>query len=331
MLELIAALAIIICAAEIFTNALEHLGSRLHISEGVTGSLFAAVGTAMPESIIPLLALLAGTSDPRVNEEIGVGAILGAPLMLSTLTFGVMAASVLGRRGVTGHMTPEKSGLDRDLDFFLMAFALATAALFIPHHAASVRVSLAVALGLVYFIYVLLTVRASAALVDSGHGTETDRPLFAGWLGLGGNLVSTSGQLAVGLALLIIGAEIFIHSVKQVAELAGVSTLLLSLLIVPVATEMPEKVNSILWARRGRDTLAFGNITGAMVFQGTLLPAVGILLTPWEPRREVFVGILLAYAAALWLRLLRSRQLAVWHLFVNAALYVLYLVLMLAA
>lgn len=327
ILELIAALAIIICAAEIFTNALEHLGSRLHISEGVTGSLFAAVGTAMPESIIPLLALLAGTSDPRVNEEIGVGAILGAPLMLSTLTFGVMAASVLGRRGVTGRMTPEKSGLDRDLDFFLLAFALATAALFIPHHAASVRVSLAAALGLIYFIYVLLTVRASAALVDSGHGTETDRPLFAGWLGLGENLVSTSVQLGVGLALLIIGAEIFIHSVQQVAELAGVSALLLSLLIVPVATEMPEKVNSILWARRGRDTLAFGNITGAMVFQGTLLPAVGILLTPWEPRREVFVGILLTYSAALWLRLLRSRQLAVWHLFVNAALYVLYLVI----
>lgn len=325
------ALLIIVCAAEIFTNALEHLGSRLGISEGVTGSLFAAVGTAMPESIIPILALLAGTSDREVNEEIGVGAILGAPLMLSTLTLGLMAASVLRKRGVTGAMTPEKSGLNRDLDFFLLAFGLATAALFIPHHAASVRAALATGLGLIYFVYVLLTVRASAGLVDAGHGTEIDRPLFASWLGLSENLVSIIVQLTLGLGLLIAGAEIFIHSVKYVADLLGVSTLLLSLLIIPVATELPEKVNSILWVRRNRDTLAFGNITGAMVFQGTLLPAIGILLTPWEPRREVFTGIVLTYMAALWLRLLRGRRISVWHLFVNGGVYVLYLVLMLGS
>jgi cation:H+ antiporter len=327
--ELIAALVIIVCAAEIFTNALEHLGARLRISEGVTGSLFAAVGTAMPESIIPILALLAGTSDRAVNEEIGVGAILGAPLMLSTLTLGLMSASVLRKRGIAGPLRPEKSGLDRDLDFVLVAFAVATAALFIPHHATSVRMVLAASLGLIYFVYALLTVRASAGLVDSGHGTEIDRPLFTTWLGVGENPVSIILQLLLGLGLLIGGAELFIHSVKYVADLLGVSALLLSLLIIPIATELPEKVNSILWIRRGRDTLAFGNITGAMVFQGTLLPAIGILLTPWEPRREILTGIVLTYLAALWLRLLRGRRVMVWHLFVNGAVYVLYLVLML--
>ena len=60
--ELLVMLLIILAAAEIFTNALEHLGERLKISEGVTGSLFAAVGTALPETMIPLLALFAGTT-----------------------------------------------------------------------------------------------------------------------------------------------------------------------------------------------------------------------------------------------------------------------------
>ena len=87
-LHLCAMLALILVAAEVFTNALEHLGERLRISEGVTGSLFAAVGTAMPESMVPLLALFAGTDSVEVNQEIGVGAILGAPLMLSTLSLG---------------------------------------------------------------------------------------------------------------------------------------------------------------------------------------------------------------------------------------------------
>lgn len=93
--ELFLMLIVILIAAEVFTNALEHLGEKLGISEGVTGSLFAAVGTALPETSVPLLALLAGTSDAHVNEEIGVGAILGAPLMLSTLSISLLAFAVL--------------------------------------------------------------------------------------------------------------------------------------------------------------------------------------------------------------------------------------------
>jgi len=91
--------------------------------------------------------------------------------------------------------------------------------------------------------------------------------------------------------------------VDGVAGLLGISALLLSLLIIPIATELPEKVNSILWIRREKDTLAFGNITGAMVFQGNLLPATGIALTPWQARIEVLSGVLVTLAAAGWLRL----------------------------
>src|SRR5581483_2107260 len=135
----------------------------------------------------------------------------------------------------------------------------------------------------------------------------------------------------LGLGLLIIGANGFIHGVEQIAAELNVSVLLLSLLIVPIATELPEKVNSILWIRRGKDTLAFGNITGAMVFQGTLLPAIGIMLTPWEPRIEVLGGVVVTLSAALWLRaVVREPGLRVWALLVNGGLYVGYIVLTLA-
>jgi len=89
-LELLGYLLLILVAAEVFVNALEHLGEKLHISEGVTGSLFAAIGTAMPETLVPLLAIFSGTGNTATNEEIGVGAILGAPLMLSTLSLSLV-------------------------------------------------------------------------------------------------------------------------------------------------------------------------------------------------------------------------------------------------
>lgn len=329
--ELLVMLVVILVAAEIFTNALEHLGEKLKISEGVTGSLFAAVGTALPETMVPLLALLAGTQNAAVNEEIGVGAILGAPLMLSTLSLSLLAFAVLAKRGVHGEFHPEKSGLLRDLNFFLAAFAFATLALYIPHTMTAVRAMLGFGMVLIYFIYIMLTLRASKALVHEGHATEADAPMLLCRLGLPNNMVVIILQLAGGLGLLVYGAHGFIHGVEEAAAIIGISALLLSLLIIPIATELPEKVNSILWIRKHKDTLAFGNITGAMVFQGTLLPAIGIMLTPWEPRREVLAGVIITLLAALWLRWAAGRgHLKVWHVWVNGALYLSYLTIALA-
>lgn len=329
VVELLIMLVVILVAAEVFTNALEHLGERLGISEGVTGSLFAAVGTAMPESMVPILAFFAGGSNAAVNEEIGVGAILGAPLMLSTLSLFLMTLAVTRSRGVHGHLRPERTGLTRDLNFFLIAFAMAALALFVPDQGKMLHSLMALFMLLIYFVYVLMTVRASSELVRDGHGTEAHAPMFLSRLGLPENMGVIILQIAIGLGLLIFGAKGFIHGVETTSEHLGVSALFLSLLIVPIATELPEKINSILWIRRGKDTLAFGNITGAMVFQGTVLPAIGLLLTPWTMRKEVLAGIVFAFAAAAWLRFCAARgPLHVWMLFVNGALYVLYIIIM---
>jgi len=331
LLSLLLMLIVILVAAEVFTNALEHLGDKLKISEGVTGSLFAAVGTALPETLVPILAIFGGTAsgNTQTSHEIGVGAILGAPLMLSTLSVCLMTLFAWRQRGGQGGFLPERSGFVRDLNTFLIAFALAAVAMFIPHEYGAGRLLISAALVLLYFVYVMRTLRASASLVDDGHATEADSPMFLAKFGLPTNWATILLQLAGGLALLVFGAHGFIQHVDTTAQLLGVSALLLSLMIVPIATELPEKINSILWIRKHKDTLAFGNITGAMVFQGTLLPALGIALTPWNPQTEVLAGVLITFAAAAWLRLFAHR-LKVWHLLVNGGLYAGYLAISLS-
>ncbi len=325
-LQLLAMLVVILIAAEVFTNALEHLGEKLGISEGVTGSIFAAVGTALPETMVPLLAIFAGTSNTVTNHEIGVGAILGAPLMLSTLSIFLMAASVWKRRGTQGHLRPERTGLTRDLNYFIAAFMFAAVALYIPHSNSAARYAMGILMVLTYVVYVWQTIRASKNLVAEGHATEAESDMFLNKLGIPTNTATIVLQLLIGLALLIAGAKGFINGVEAASEILNISALMLSLLIIPIATELPEKVNSILWIRKGKDTLAFGNITGAMVFQGTLLPAIGVMLTPWVPRKEVLAGIVITLIAALWLRYLMAKGgIRVWHIMVNGALYVTYL------
>jgi cation:H+ antiporter len=328
-LQLFLMLVVILIAAEVFTNALEHLGERMGISEGVTGSIFAAVGTALPETSVPLLAIFAGTSNIETNHEIGVGSILGAPLMLSTLSLFLMAMSVFKRRKASGHLRPERTGLLRDLNYFIFAFSMAALAMFIPHDEIHVRYAIGFSMVMVYVVYVWQTIRASKGLVSDGHATEADHDMFFCRLGMPNQLWVILLQLLGGLVLLLVGAKGFINGVEEAASILGISALLLSLLIIPIATELPEKVNSIIWIRRGKDTLAFGNITGAMVFQGTLLPAIGIMLTPWLPQKEVIAGILITLTAAIWLRLIviNKSGLRVWHLMINGVLYVAYLII----
>ena len=62
LIILLISLIVIVVASEIFTNAIESLGAKLKFSEGVTGSIFAAVGTALPETMVPLVAIFAGNS-----------------------------------------------------------------------------------------------------------------------------------------------------------------------------------------------------------------------------------------------------------------------------
>lgn len=323
---LIFSLILIVAASAIFCNALEHLGEKLGVSAGVTGSIFAAVGTALPETIIPILAIATAHGN-AVNNEIGVGAILGAPLMLSTLSVFVMAISVFAKRGISGKIKPESSGLERDLLFFLASYFLAFACALIPENSLTWFINgviSAILLGS-YFLYILLTIKSSANLVGSGHITTADEKLFLTRFGLKLNNINIVIQLFLALGLLLYSAEMFISAVKGIAFANHFSPFLLSLIIIPIATELPEKINSVLWLRKGKDTLAVGNITGAMVFQGTLLPVIGILFTNWSLNSKLpIISIAITLLATLWLYFnLKRGGLKVWHFLINGALYIL--------
>ncbi|MHB1951160.1 MAG: sodium:calcium antiporter [Acidiferrobacteraceae bacterium] len=320
----------VLLGAALFTNAIEHIGSRFRVSEGVTASVFAAIATAMPEATIPVIAIVTHSGRASVRQQVATGAILGAPLMLSTVAFFVTGVAAALARGPAAALRPEPSGLRRDLVWFITAFGLAALATLVPEQALSLRAAIAALLVVMYLLYLLTTVRASAALVKHGHGTEPGRALFARrFRGFPAGLPGTLIQLVLGFVLIGFGTHSFLNVVSRFSD--RVPPLLLSLIMIPIATELPEKVNSVLWIRHGRrDTLAFGNITGALVFQGTLLPALGIWLTPWTLRPDVIFSILLTLTAAGYLLIMQARgTLRPYHLAVNGACYVLYLLLML--
>lgn len=276
-------IVLVLAAAELFTNGVETLGHRLNVSKNFTGSVLAAVGTALPETVIPIIAILffAGNS----GHDIGVGAILGAPFMLATLAFPLVGLTVLAghmakKRGITLHA--ETTGLRRDLTFFLFAYSIAL--FIVPFESQPLRVATAIFLVVLYVVYVFQTLKGES------EEMEATEHLFFAPKNPHPPMFIIVAQVVVALMIMIVGAHTFVHGIEKISDLLGLNPLIFSLLIAPIATELPEKVNSITWIWRKKDTLAVGNIAGAMVFQSTIPVSFGIVFTDWNITGLAFIS-----------------------------------------
>src|SRR3954468_25009563 len=308
LLELVVALVVILIAAELFTNGIEWFGHKLNLAEGAVGSVLAAVGTALPETMIPLIAILfAGSGSEDAAHAIGVGAILGAPFMLSTLAMFVTGLGVLGfarRRSTGAEMTVDTHVLGLDLRYFFVAYGIAVGAAFIPAEYSFVRYIAVVLLIGIYTWYVKAhfesdtTVDASDLSplrfhrVDvTGYRQNPDAP----------RLRIINVQVLVALGMIVAGAFVFVDAVEHISSQAGLDPALLALVIGPIATELPEKFNSLIWVRQNKDTLAMGNITGAMVFQSCIPTVIALLFAgeSWHVTGDSLLAFLSAGMAFL--------------------------------
>jgi cation:H+ antiporter len=302
---LVLSFAVILAGALVFTNAIEWAGVKLKIGEGATGSLLAAVGTAMPETLIPIVAIIGGAEG---SEDVAIGAIIGAPFLLATIAMALVGISALiyrRRRPQGTGLRADVEVLDRDLVFFLIFFAAgALIGLGVPD---ALQIPLAVGFVVAYGYYVRRTLLGGGAVQE----VATVRPLYLDWTpGDEPPMPTVVLQLLVGLGAMVGGAHLFVEELIHVAESVGVEPLVLSLVLAPLATELPEKANSFFWVRDAKDSLALGNITGAMVFQSTIPIAFGLALTEWELDKFALVsaGLGLAGGAlAYWTLRLRDR------------------------
>ena len=317
LIVFLASFCVILAGCELFTNGVEWTGKRFGLAEGAVGSLLAAVGTALPETLIPLIAIVLVGGD--AGGQIGIGAILGAPFMLATLALLVCALSVIAfarRRGV-GRLQINGELIRRDLKFFLIAYTMAALTAFLPREIWYLKYGTAVLLLLIYGYYSYRTLTSGESQEDSelkhlylsravyrctprALRKEMTEPLT----------ISIIVQVLASLAAIILGSYLFVGQIQDIAGIIGINPLVLSLILCPLATELPEKFNSMLWIRESKDTFAIGNITGAMVFQSCIPVTIGIVLTAWKlgfsdsvQLLEILsIGIALFSGAVLYLR-----------------------------
>ncbi|MCD6054996.1 MAG: sodium/calcium exchanger rane region [Rubrobacteraceae bacterium] len=263
--------------------------------------MLAAVGTALPETMIPLVAifgaLLLGTGSAAASE-IGIGAILGAPFLLATLALFIVGAAALGykdRRETGSEITADRQTAIPDLVFFLVCFTPAAAAgLFsLP---LLLKIVLAVLLLVAYVYYVVRTVKKGGEAEEDIPARLTLWPFRSQ-----GPTWAVAAQLIGTIIVMGLGAHFFVEAVEHLSKSVGISAGLISLVLAPLAT---------------------------MVFQSTIPVSVGVLFTPWRLDFITAVAVTFAILSSIVFLgfLLRKAPLKAFYMLGAGSLYIVFLV-----
>lgn len=288
---------------EIFTNAVEHIGLYYKIQDGALGSIFAAVGTALPETILPLIAVIGAYitgSDLNLGKEIGKGAVLGSPFMLSSLAFFLVAIWVLSlyirkKRGY--NLNIDTAFFRRDLQYFLIAYTIGVASAFIKNQ----TIHTLIGLGLIsfYLYYAVKTIKKHLCCDGEYCENQCEELFLIKTLKASEKirLLLIYAQFIISVLGLVVSAHFFVENIKEVSSQLGISAMIISLFLAPVATELPETLNAIMWSSQKKDILAISNITGAMVFQACIPMAIGTIFTNWIFSKNAAVNVISVYLA----------------------------------
>ncbi|MFE9988496.1 sodium:calcium antiporter [Streptomyces sp. NPDC005381] len=332
---------LIVCAVAIylscewFVNAVEWLGERLNVGKMAVGTILAAFGTALPESVVTLVAVTTGATDEA--KDIGVGAAMGGPLALSTIAYGVTGAMLMLKRrreriaagpGATpaGARNEESLGsaadmkrLAKDQKWFLPIFAVKVAL-------GLVAFAFKPVLGLLFFaayaVYFWREIRGGDDDEDEGPDLE---PLKFQPKAASPSTWAVAAQTALTLVVIFFASQLFVKQLDAIGPMLGLSAAVTALLLSPVATELPEIMNAVIWVRQGKTQLALANISGAMMIQATVPSGLGLLFTRWDFDAALLWSGLITMAAIVYLLMtMRGHRLTPARLTVAAGFYVVF-------
>jgi cation:H+ antiporter len=288
ILLLVASALAIYFACEWFVNAVEWLGRRMRVGPMAVGSILAAFGTALPESVVTFVAVVFGKGDE--GKDLGVGAAMGGPLALSTIAYGVVGLTLLAlHRRPPAREFGDLRKLRGDQLWFMSVFVFKVGL-------GLVAFAIKPWLGLVFFaVYGVYFWREMTA--DGEHDDEELEPLKLQPRSADPATWAVVAQTLATLAVIFFASQLFVDQLGAVGPMIGLPATVTALLLSPIATELPETLNAIIWVRQGKTKLALANISGAMMIQATVPSGLGLLFTPWRFDAALLISGLVTMAA----------------------------------
>ncbi|MDI6735913.1 MAG: hypothetical protein QME42_06940 [bacterium] len=321
----ILSLGLIAISCIFFNNAMNWLGKTFELEGGTTGSILSIIGTSLPQVIIPFIAFtfLRGVE----TIQIGLGAILGAPFVLSTLGFfitGYLVLSLAKKGEREKEVDADFLLISRDIKFFLISYTFAIFAGFLADKVPQIFIGLVLITIYGYYLY-------RNVVYEEMVPEELYTPLYFAARGEDVTLGSILFQLITSLIALIGGAGFFVHTLKEISLLGGaqsaLSGLILAVIFAPLVIEIPSKLNLMERLKAGKDTLAIGEITSSLIFQSCVLVTLGILFSPWKLEGPaILVGCIpIVSATIFYISLTMQEKINPYILLANGGFYLVFI------
>ncbi len=307
-------------SCELFVNGIEWVGKKFNISQCAIGTVLAAFGTALPESIVTLVAVAFHATNEQ--KDIGIGAALGGPLVLGTLAYAVVGLCIITfrkRRELGTEIDIDSKKLRNDQLWFLSIFIFKVLLGLLVF---SGKAFTAILFLIAYAFYFYKEMRQECDLNAEDleplkfQPHKTDPTLF--WVML---------QTIFSLILISASSHLFVKNLELISTIWHISPHVVSLLLSPVATELPEILNAVIWVRQGKENLALGNISGSMMIQATVPSALGIYFTPWLFDTPLMIAAVVTLISIIYLLItLKHDKLSPHRLLYAALFYALFAV-----
>lgn len=327
-------------ACEWFVNAVEWLGQRLNVGKMAVGTILAAFGTALPESVVTLVAVTTGKTEAA--RDIGVGAALGGPLALATVAYGATgivlllhrrrqpaAATLTVRTRAVAPPAPASLVLDRagdqrrlikDQTWFLSIFVVKVVLGLV---AFAVKPALGLVFFAIYAVYFWRELRGGDEATDGEP--EALEPLKLQPSATSPSNWAVATQTLATLIVIFVASQLFVKQLNAIGPMLGLSGAVTALLLSPIATELPELMNAIIWVRQGKTQLALANISGSMMIQATVPSGLGLLFTNWRfDHALLWSGLITMTAIGYLLATLRAGRLTPARLGLAAGFYLVF-------
>jgi cation:H+ antiporter len=271
-LDLVLLAAGLACAGgggELFVRGVVGIAEAARIPPGIIGATVAAFATSSPEVSVAIISALDG------NPQLSFGDALGSNVINIGLALGLVL--------LVGSIRVGRGTVRRDI----------AAALAIP----LVTVAVAVDGDLTRFDAVILLVAFSIWLLATLAEARRERSAAAEVLAehsLRRALVISG----LGLVVLVAAGRLIVVGAKGIGTELGLDAFVVGVVFVAVGTSTPEIATAVIARLRGHDEIGLGTVLGSNVFNGSLIVALAVLISPFAVDWSE-VAVSLAFGIAL--------------------------------
>lgn len=255
IVEVIGGLVLLIWGADRFVHGAAATARNMGVAPLLIGLTIVAFATSAPEILVSIVAALRGEPDLAFGNAIGS----------NIANIGL----VLGTVAIVRPIELRSATLRREMPA-LLAVSLLTVSLFLDTFLSRID-GLVMLTGLVIVMIWLARLGMRSAASD---------PMAEDYAAEIPSHVSMKAAIIwsiLGLAILLIGAELLVEGAIEIARTLGVSEVVIGVTLVAIGTSLPELTVSLVSALKGEYGLAIGNIVGSNIFN--LLAVIGIAAT----------------------------------------------------